>query len=305
VRSEGEGILMDSSELARLIAAAEQLSPERYPDQAITLNQRIVQLDPDNAASHLRLARGYQAERNFAAATMACQDALRLQPLSVVAQRRLQRITEEWDFYRQAQAIESYEEAIRRGVTNKDQDRVGLAIAYLWRAVDLSATKGQAIRAHNALAAAYRSRKDLASLDRAAEQYEWVLRRSPMNVRAKAGLTAVLQERREASHDQQASRDRQRQKQWEQRKQRQQRKRAGQQQKPAHRLVKKPTTPAEALRVLNLTPPVTQAEIKRAYREQAQLAHPDHGGSHAAMVVLNAAYELALASASEPLFGKH
>ncbi len=49
---------MDSPELAQLIATAEQLSPERYPDQAVALNQRVVQLDPQNAAAYVRLARG-------------------------------------------------------------------------------------------------------------------------------------------------------------------------------------------------------------------------------------------------------
>src|SRR5215831_13890968 len=84
-------------------------------------------------------------------------------------------------------------------MANKDQKLVGEAIACLWRAVDLSTTPGQAIRAHNALAAAYRSKKDPGSLDRAAAQYEWVLREAPRNLTGRRGLAAVLRERREMS----------------------------------------------------------------------------------------------------------
>lgn len=294
---------MDSSELARLIATAEQLSPERYPDQAIALNQRIVQLDPRNAAAYVRLARGYQAQRSFAAAVAACQDALRHDPQSATAQRRLQRVTEEWELARRAQTIASYDEALRRGVAQKDEERLGEAIACLWRAVDLSTNPRQAIRSHNALAAAYRSGKDPGSLDRAAVLYEWVLRQAPGNPTARRGLAAVLREQRAMSRGQwehtwrradtraRAERERRRQEG-----QRQQQKRAGQR-KP-HHLTKKPANLAEALEILNLRPPATREDIRRAYRTQARTVHPDHGGSHAAMVRLNAAYELALASVS-------
>lgn len=296
---------MDSSELARLIAAAEQLSPERYPDQASALNQRIVQLDPGNAAAYVRLARGYQAQRSFAAAIAACQNALRHDPQSAVAQRRLQRVTEEWELARQAQAIATYDEALRRGVAQRDEERLEEAIACLWRAIDLSATPRQAIRSHNALAAAYRFRKDPGSLDRAAAQYEWVLRQAPGNLTARRGLATILRGQREMGRgqwehswrraDTKARAEREWRKQEGQRQQaRQQQKRAGQR-KP-HQLLKKPATLAEALEILNLRPPVTRDEIRRAYRTQAQVAHPDRGGSHAAMVRLNAAYELALAS---------
>lgn len=308
---------MDSPELAQLLATAEQLSPERHPDEAIALNQRIVQLDPRNAAAYLRMARGYQAQRDFAAAAAACQEALRYHPQSTAARRRLQRINEEWGFYRQAQTIATYDEAIRRGSTNRDQERIGEAIAFLWRALELSTTQSQSIRCHNALGAAYRSRKDPTSLDRAAEQYEWVLRHAPRNLIARRGLAAVLREQWEMSQVQelyerqhyegqeQAQQGRQqwgsarayRYHQQEYWKQRAQRKRTEQRRKPAHQTVKKPKTLTEALKILNLRPPVTRTEIKRAYRAQAQLAHPDHGGSHAEMVRLNAAYELALTSA--------
>lgn len=294
---------MDSTEFARLLAEAEQLSPERHPAQAVELNRRIVQLDPCNAAASLRLARGYQAQRNFVAAAAACQDALRHQPQSLAAQRRLQRIKEEWALSQQAGVIATYDEALRRGRVSIDQGLFGRAIAYLSRAVELSASSSQACRAHNALGAAYHSRKDLASLDRAAEHYEWVLRQSPGSRTAAKGLAAVLRAQWEMRQTQRGQtwqrhevkvRPEQAQ---QQRKHRPTRKRAAPR-TPVHQIVKKPATLAEALKILKLRPPATKAEIKRAYRALAQVAHPDHGGSHAAMVRVNAAYKLALAKVS-------
>jgi len=73
-------------------------------------------------------------------------------------------------------------------------------------------------------------------------------------------------------------------------------KQAAQRRKAAYQAIKKPTTQAEALAILNLKLPVTRATIKSAFRAQAQVLHPDHGGSHESMIILNAAYELALAS---------
>jgi hypothetical protein len=55
-----------------------------------------------------------------------------------------------------------------------------------------------------------------------------------------------------------------------------------------------PRTVEEALALLHLKAPTTASEVRRAYRAQAMRAHPDHGGSHAAMIKINAAYELAL-----------
>src|SRR6266566_1647951 len=77
-----------------------------------------------------------------------------------------------------------------------------------------------------------------------------------------------------------------------------QQKKAKQQREPQPKRqdVKLPRTIEEALVALHLTPPVTASDVKRAYRTQAFRAHPDHGGSHAAMVRINAAYELALAA---------
>lgn len=191
--------MIDPPELAQLIATAEQLSPERYPDQAIGLNQSIAQLDPANAAAYVRLARGYQAQRKFATAVEACQEALKRNPRSTVAQKRLHRITEEWKLYKQAQAIETYQEAFRRGVESKDQEYAGLAIAYLWRAVELSTSRAHSIACRTALAAAYRAKKDPASLDMAAAQYELVLRHIPQHLPAMTGLAAVLRDKGELS----------------------------------------------------------------------------------------------------------
>ena len=43
---------MPASELAQLTAAAEQLSPERSPAEAVELNQQLLHLDPTNAVAH-------------------------------------------------------------------------------------------------------------------------------------------------------------------------------------------------------------------------------------------------------------
>jgi curved DNA-binding protein CbpA len=282
---------MDSSDLDRLLVLAEQLSPERYPERAITLNQQIVQLDPQNAAAYVRLARAYQAQRDFPSAVAACQDALRHNPESIAAQRRLQRITEEWDFFRQVQKITTYDEALRWRTIYKDRELREGVIACLWRALELSSSQRQEIACRNALAAAYRSKKDAASFDLASAQYEWVLRLAPDNPTARRGMVAVLREQQR--HQREGRREYQRQ----QRRQRFQQQKAEQQRKAAQAAMKKPATLAEALVILNLKPPATRTQIKRAYRAQARVAHPDHGGSHAAMVALNAAYELALASA--------
>ena len=56
---------------------------------------------------------------------------------------------------------------------------------------------------------------------------------------------------------------------------------------------KLPHTPQEAFRILSLVPPVTLNDVRRAYRAKAFSCHPDRGGSHAQMVVINAAFELA------------
>ncbi len=147
----------------------------------------------------MRLARAYQAQRQFAAATAACQEALQRHPQSAVAQKRLQRITEEWELAKQAQTITTYQEAFRRGVEQKDQEEAGFAIACLWRAVELSTSRAQSIQCRTALGAAYRARKDPTSLERAAAQYELILRHAPQHLAAMTGLAAVLRDQGELS----------------------------------------------------------------------------------------------------------
>lgn len=45
---------------------------------------------------------------------------------------------------------------------------------------------------------------------------------------------------------------------------------------------------------------VDLALVRRQYRKLVQERHPDHGGSHAAMVALNLAYKLALSELGQP-----
>jgi hypothetical protein len=67
-----------------------------------------------------------------------------------------------------------------------------------------------------------------------------------------------------------------------------------QQQPPPSELLRLPETWQEALVVLRLPLTASVQDIKGAYRRKALQVHPDHGGSHAAMVILNRAYEIAL-----------
>ena len=116
---KGGDFLMPTTKIAELIVTAERLSPERSPGQAIEVNQQILQLDPINAAAQVRLAGGYQAQRKFAEAKAACQEALRLNPGSTVAKNRMQRIAEEWALATQAQSVSTFEDAFRRGVERR------------------------------------------------------------------------------------------------------------------------------------------------------------------------------------------
>lgn len=190
--------MMDTPDLAKLIATAQHLSPERHPDQAVELNQQILSLDPQNAATSVRLARAYQAQRQFEAAA-ACQKALQHNPQSIVAQKRLQRIEKEWALAKQTQVITAYQEALRCGVEQKDQEYAGQAIAYLWRAVELRTSRWQSVQSRTALGAAYRAMKDPLSLERAAAQYRLVLQHVPDDLPAKTGLAAVLRDQGELS----------------------------------------------------------------------------------------------------------
>ncbi|HLV99438.1 MAG TPA: tetratricopeptide repeat protein [Ktedonobacterales bacterium] len=190
---------MPASELDDLITTAERLSPERSPAQALELNQQVLQLDPTNAAAHVRLARAYQSQREFAEAKAACQEALRLNPGSTVAKGRLQRISEEWELAKEAQATSTWDDAFQRGVEQKADEYAGQAIAYLWRAVELSTSRWQSVACRTALGAAYRALKDPLSLERAAAQYELVLQHVPDDLPAKKGLAAVLRDQGELS----------------------------------------------------------------------------------------------------------
>ena len=190
---------MSTTKVAELIATAECLSPERFPVQAMDLNQQVLQLDPTNAAAHVRLARAYQAQRKFAEAKAACQEALRLNPGSTAAKQRLQRISEEYALATQAQSVSDWDAAFQRGIEQKADDYAGLAIAYLWRAVELSASRRQSVACRTALGAAYRALKDPLSLERAAAQYELILKHVPDDLPAKTGLAAVLRDQGELS----------------------------------------------------------------------------------------------------------
>ena len=43
--------------------------------------------------------------------------------------------------------------------------------------------------------------------------------------------------------------------------------------------------------ILELTPPISMADLKSAYRKAAARHHPDHGGSHEGFIAVNDAYE--------------
>jgi tetratricopeptide (TPR) repeat protein len=133
---------------------------------------------------------------------VACQDALRRNPHSPVVKTRLQRITEEWELAKRAQAIPTYREAFRRGVEQKEQEYAGYAIACLWRAVEFSTNRAQSTQCHTALGAAYRARKDPLSLERAAAQYELVLQHAQEHLAAMTGLAAILRDQGELSQAQ-------------------------------------------------------------------------------------------------------
>ena len=175
---------------------------KRMPDEASQLPDKPTRT---RAAQGTRRTNSKRKQRATPAsppapkAVAACQDALQRNPQSTVAQKRLQRINEEWALAKQAQAITTFPEALRRGVEQKDQEYAGLAIAYLWRAVELSINRAQSIQCRTALGAAYRARKDPLSLERAAAQYELVLRPAPVHLAAMTGLAAVLRDLGELS----------------------------------------------------------------------------------------------------------
>jgi hypothetical protein len=60
-----------------------------------------------------------QARRKLAEAKAACQEALGLHPGSTIAKQRLQRIPSEFALPTQAQAVTTFEEALRRGAEQR------------------------------------------------------------------------------------------------------------------------------------------------------------------------------------------
>ena len=76
-----------------------------------------------------------------------------MNPGSTVARQRLQRITEEWALAQEAEAVTTWDDAFQRGVEQKADEYAGLAIAYLWRAVELSASRWQSVACRTALGA--------------------------------------------------------------------------------------------------------------------------------------------------------
>jgi hypothetical protein len=58
--------------------------------------------------------------------------------------------------------------------------------------------------------------------------------------------------------------------------------------------VKVPGLLKDSLEVLGLTRSCDAANVKRAYRQQSKLRHPDAGGSHEEFLALGEAYQLAL-----------
>lgn len=60
-----------------------------------------------------------------------------------------------------------------------------------------------------------------------------------------------------------------------------------------------PQEAREAFSLLGIEPGATESDIARAYKAKALVTHPDCGGSHADMVALNKAREVALKYASE------
>jgi hypothetical protein len=108
---------------------------------------------------------------------------------------------------------------------------------------------------------------------------------------------ARRQHEQKEAHQQQKRQQKKDTKQERQRAAKQERQKAEQQREAKSREeVRLPKTVNEAFALLHLKAPTTASEIKRAYHIQAMRCHPDHGGSHAAMISINAAYEIALAA---------
>lgn len=59
-------------------------------------------------------------------------------------------------------------------------------------------------------------------------------------------------------------------------------------------------TVPQALEILKLQPGASPDQVKSAYRQAVQVAHPDHGGSHDAFTRVSAAYQILLAKGTTP-----
>ena len=55
----------------------------------------------------------------------------------------------------------------------------------------------------------------------------------------------------------------------------------------------------KAIDKLGLTLPITEEDVKQAYRRRAQKAHPDHGGSAEEFIEIQTAFEEALGFAKK------
>lgn len=76
----------------QLIDDARQASLDAQWDEAITLNQQIVDRAPKDAEAHNRLGRAYLTLRRYGEATDAYSNALRADPANLIARRNLQRL---------------------------------------------------------------------------------------------------------------------------------------------------------------------------------------------------------------------
>lgn len=95
----------------------------------------------------------------------------------------------------------------------------------------------------------------------------------------------IYAEREKVKQEEQRKKNQQSRKEWDQ-----------EQKSRAAQTTNTKLTISEAMVVLGFSPiaHVTVPEIKKAFRQKALKAHPDHGGSHLEMVKLNQAYQLVL-----------
>lgn len=75
-----------------MIEDARAAALSEHWDEAISLNQRIIERSPRDAEAHNRLGRGLLALGRYSEATDAYSDALRADPANLIARRNLQRL---------------------------------------------------------------------------------------------------------------------------------------------------------------------------------------------------------------------